>query len=40
MADPYVEVISDDTLQRRVAELGDLITKDYPDGDLVVVGIL
>lgn len=40
MADPYVEVISDDTLQRRVAEMGDLITKDYPDGDLVVVGIL
>lgn len=40
MTDPYVEVVSDATLQRRVAELGTRITEDYPDGDLVVVGIL
>lgn len=40
MADAFVEVISHETLQRRVSEMGAQITRDYPDGDLVVVGIL
>lgn len=40
MADPFVEVITDETLQRRVAEMGEQITADYPDGGPVVVGIL
>lgn len=40
MADAFVEVISHETLQRRVSEIGAQITRDYPDGDLVVVGIL
>lgn len=40
MAEPFVEVISDDTLQRRVSEMGAQITADHPDGDLVVIGIL
>lgn len=40
MADAFVEVISHQTLQRRVSEMGAQITRDYPDGDLVVVGIL
>jgi hypoxanthine phosphoribosyltransferase len=40
MADPFVEVIPDETLQRRVAEMGAEISADYPQGDLVVVGIL
>jgi hypoxanthine phosphoribosyltransferase len=40
MAEPFVEVISNETLQRRVSELGREISLDYPQGDLVVVGIL
>jgi hypoxanthine phosphoribosyltransferase len=40
MADRFVEVIPDETLQRRVSEMGELISADYPEGDLVVVGIL
>ncbi len=40
MPDEFVEVISDETLQRRVCEMGADISADYPEGDLVVVGIL
>jgi len=40
MTEPYVEVVSNKTLQRRVAEMGATISQDYPEGDLVVVGIL
>ncbi len=40
MPDPYIEVISDETIQRRVAEMGTEITRDHPEGDLVVIGIL
>lgn len=40
MPDAFVEVISEETLQRRVAELGEEITNAYPDEDVVVIGIL
>jgi hypoxanthine phosphoribosyltransferase len=40
MAEPFVEVIPNATLQRRVSEMGQQISLDYPEGDLVVVGIL
>jgi hypoxanthine phosphoribosyltransferase len=40
MADTFIEVISDETLQRRVSEMGAQISADYPDGDPIVVGIL
>lgn len=40
MADPFVEVIKDATIQRRVSEMGAQISADYAQGDLVVVGIL
>lgn len=40
MPELFVEVIPDKTLQRRVSEMGAEITADYPDGDLVVIGIL
>jgi len=40
MVDPFVEVIPDETLQRRVSEMGAEISADYPQGDVVVVGIL
>jgi hypoxanthine phosphoribosyltransferase len=40
MPDSFIEVISDATLQRRVSEMGTQISSDYPDGDLVVIGIL
>lgn len=40
MNDDFVEVISSDILERRVAELGAEIMADHPDGNLVVVGIL
>ncbi len=40
MTDRFVEVIAADVLQRRVAELGEEITNDYPDEDVVVIGIL
>ena len=33
-------LIDEATLQRRVRELGAQITRDYPDGDLVIVFIL
>ncbi len=40
MSDDFVEVIAQDTVARRVAELADEINADHPDGDLVVIGIL
>ncbi len=40
MSDDFVQVIDESTLQRRVGELAADITNDFPDGDLVVVGIL
>jgi hypoxanthine phosphoribosyltransferase len=40
MSEPFVEVIPHETLQRRVSEMGEEISNDYPDGDVVVVGIL
>ncbi|MBM4284297.1 MAG: hypoxanthine phosphoribosyltransferase [Deltaproteobacteria bacterium] len=33
-------VISRENIARRVAELGDRISRDYEDGDLVMVGVL
>ena len=40
MSDPFVEVISERDLQRRVAQLGEQIGRDY-DGEVpVMVGIL
>ncbi|MCZ7533118.1 MAG: phosphoribosyltransferase family protein [Acidimicrobiia bacterium] len=40
MSDDFVEVIAQETVARRVAELADEINADHPDGDLVVIGIL
>jgi hypoxanthine phosphoribosyltransferase len=40
MPEPFVEVISHETLQRRVSEMGEEVSRDYPEGDVVVVGIL
>ncbi len=41
MHNPQLTVrISDVEIQNRVAELGARITADYPDGDLILVGIL
>lgn len=40
MSDDFVEVIAQDTVARRVAELAEEINAGYPDGDLVVVGVL
>ncbi|KAA3635480.1 MAG: hypoxanthine phosphoribosyltransferase [Armatimonadetes bacterium] len=40
MSDDFVEVIAQDTVARRVAELADEINADHPDGELMVIGIL
>lgn len=40
MADRFVEVISEDTIQRRIAELGADIASDLGSEDVVVIGIL
>jgi hypoxanthine phosphoribosyltransferase len=40
MTSDFVEVIAEDTLQRRIDELANEIVNDHPDGDLVVIGIL
>jgi len=40
MSEPFVEVLPGETLQRRVSEMGAQISADYPEGDVVVVGIL
>ena len=36
----FTEVIDESTIQRRIAELGDEIRSDYPQGDAVAIGIL
>lgn len=40
MADRFVEVIGEDTIQRRVTELGNEITAAFESDDVVVIGIL
>ena len=40
MTEPYVEVIDEATLQRRVAELGQEVTAALLDPDPVVIGVL
>ncbi len=40
MTTPFVEVIDADTLQERVAQLGDEIAADYADDPPVIVGVL
>jgi hypoxanthine phosphoribosyltransferase len=40
MSSDFVQVIDEETLQRRVSELASEITRDFPRGDLVVIGIL
>jgi hypoxanthine phosphoribosyltransferase len=40
MSNDFVQVIDEETLQRRVSELASEITRDFPEGDLVVIGIL
>jgi hypoxanthine phosphoribosyltransferase len=41
MNNPQTTVLfSDEQIQARIRELGAAITKDYPAGDLIVVGIL
>jgi hypoxanthine phosphoribosyltransferase len=38
--DDFVQVVSEETLQRRVSELGAEITAAYPAGDFVAIAIL
>jgi hypoxanthine phosphoribosyltransferase len=40
MIEPFLEVIDEETLQRRVAELGEEITASLTDPDPVVIGVL
>lgn len=41
MNNPALRVlISDKEIASRIAELGEQITRDYPEGDLVLIGIL
>lgn len=40
MTDRFVEVIGEETLQRRIAELGEEITAEATGDDVVVIGIL
>lgn len=40
MTEPYVEVIDEKALQRRVAELGKEITEQLTEPDPVVIGVL
>ena len=41
MNNPQLRVlISDVEIQKRVFEIGAKITKDYPEGDLILIGIL
>ncbi len=40
MSSDFVQVIDEDTLNRRVGELAADIVRDFPQGDLVVIGIL
>src|SRR5688572_14047763 len=40
--EPFAELLSQETISKRVAELGAQITKDYANrtGDIVVIGVL
>lgn len=40
MSDDFLQVIDESTLQRRVGELASDVVRDFPNGDLVVIGIL
>jgi len=40
MTEPFIEVIDETTLQRRVEELGAEVTADMTDTDPVVIGVL
>ena len=40
MTEPFVEVIDEETLQLRVAELGEEVTAILDDPDPVVIGVL
>ena len=40
MSDPFVEVVSEEQLRRRVAELGAEITTDYAGLEPVAIGVL
>lgn len=40
MTERFAEIIDADTVQRRVAELGEEIANDHPDEDVVAIGIL
>ncbi len=40
MSEPFVEVVGEEQLRRRVAELGAEISADYEGGDIVAVGVL
>jgi len=40
VTDPFIEVIDEVTLQKRVAELGAEVTADLEDPDPVVIGVL
>ncbi|MEN8238183.1 MAG: phosphoribosyltransferase family protein [Actinomycetota bacterium] len=40
MSDAFTEVITSDTIARRVRELASDITRDLPDDDVVVVAVL
>ena len=40
MTEPFVEVIDEETLQLRVAELGEEVTATLDDPDPVVIGVL
>jgi len=39
-AERFETLIPEERIQARIRELGARITRDYPDGDLVVVGVL
>lgn len=40
MTDGFTQIIDAHTVQRRVAELGEEIASDYPNDDVVTIGIL
>ncbi|MCP4307652.1 MAG: hypoxanthine phosphoribosyltransferase [bacterium] len=40
MKTPYLEVVSEDALAKRIAELGEAIATDYADLNPVLVGVL
>jgi hypoxanthine phosphoribosyltransferase len=40
MTSGFIEVTDPETLRRRVSELAEEINEDFPDGELVVIGVL